>query len=487
MDIIRAIVADPLPIIKGTAPKIPYATQTVLSHTLGLSETSKQWSLRLELTVKMMRSYVHDSTPSVTAMQKFSLNGFPITKRMWISNVTLNPPKDDIRQALFQAIEGIEGPNKIPTKYKKPELLPVTAEWTGYCSQSVSKKGWTDRQKYRGIMHEAKSQVTVLYFHGGAYYLMDPATHRPTTAKIAKYTKGRCLSIRYRLAPQNPFPAALLDGLVSYLNLLYPTNDFDTFHKAVPPSQIVFAGDSAGGNLALVLLQTILELHRQGQHIVVWNGVERDIPLPSGVACNSAWADVTRSMPSCEENAKFDYIPTPSTHPDGMAFPICEIWPASPPRKNFFAEDEMLCHPLVSPLAARDWSGAPPMWMCTGQELLTDEDKHVAAKAARQGVVVQLEEWEGMPHCFAMVILNTEPSRRFFKSISEFIRTCVEAPGELQTRGVKIRAKNWREEKLDVESVNRFTDEEVDRRMRKREDEIDHEQGTDTLVTTGLA
>jgi acetyl esterase/lipase len=72
-------------------------------------------------------------------------------------------------------------------------------------------------------------------------------------------------------------------------------------------------------------------------------------------------------MASCEENAKFDYIPTPSAHPDGMAFPICEIWPASPPRKNFFAEDEMLCHPLVSPLGARDWSGAPPMWICTVQ------------------------------------------------------------------------------------------------------------------------
>ena len=57
----------------------------------------------------------------------------------------------------------------------------------------------------------------------------------------------------------------------------------------------------------------------------------------------------------------------------------------------------------------------------------------------------------------------------------------------MQTRGVKIRAKTWREEKLDVESVSRFTDEEIDRRMRKREDEIDHEQGTDTLVTTGLA
>jgi acetyl esterase/lipase len=297
----------------------------------------------------------------------------------------------------------------------------VTAEWTGYRSQSGSEKGWTDRQKYRGMMHEAKSQVAVLYFHGGAYYLMGPATHRPTTAKIAKYTKGRCLSIRYRLEPQNPFPAALLDGLVSYLNLLYPTNDFDTFHTAVPVSQIVFAGDSSDGNLVLAL-QTILELHRQGQHTLVWNGVEREILLPSGVACNSAWADITRSMPSCEENAKFYYLPTPSTHPDGMSFPICKIWPPSPPQKNFFVKDEMLCLPLVSPLTARDWSGAPPMWMCTGQELLTDEYKHVMAKAARQGIVVQFEEWEGMPHCCVMVLMNTQPSRRCFKSVAEFAR-----------------------------------------------------------------
>ena len=71
-------------------------------------------------------------------------------------------------------------------------------------------------------MKECKSPVTVLYFHGGAYYLLDPSTHRPTTKKLAKLTGGRCYSVRYRLAPQNPFPAALLDALVSYLTLLYP-------------------------------------------------------------------------------------------------------------------------------------------------------------------------------------------------------------------------------------------------------------------------
>lgn len=350
---------------------------------------------------------------------------------------------------------------------------------TGHCNDSIDKTGMSEAAKYKGMMKEAASRITILYFHGGAYYLMDPATHRPTVLKLAKYTRGRCLSIRYRLAPQNPFPAALLDGLVAYLNLLYPPPG--SLHTAVPANEIVFAGDSSGGNLALALTQTLLEFRRRGL-TPSWNGVERNIPMPAGVAVNSAWADITRSMPSCEANAKFDYLPTPTTHPDGMEFPPCPIWPASPPRKNFFAEDQMLHHPLVSPLAAKDWTGAPPMWFSTGQELLTDEDKHVAAKAARQGVKVHFEEWEGMPHCFCMVLMGTTPSRKSFKSWAEFARMCVKEPQTLRTMGVRIRAKTWREEKLIVDDLSIYTDDEVAARMRYRELRIDYEHGTDTLI-----
>jgi acetyl esterase/lipase len=455
----------------------------LLLYALGRTETSKIWSLRLELTVKMMRSFVHNPVPSISEMQNFSLAGFPITKKMWITPVALKPPKeDDIRQALFKAIEGLKRPGEASMGYSEPDLVPVEAEWTGYCSQGHSKKGMSAEQKYAGMMYEVTSAVTILYFHGGAYYLMDPATHRPTTTKLAKYSRGRCLSIRYRLAPQNPFPAQLLDALVAYLNILYPPPG--SLHAAILPSQVVFAGDSSGGNLALTCLQTLLEFRRQGLK-PVWNGVERDIPLPAGVACNSAWVDITRSMPSCETNAIYDYIPSPSTHPDGMDFPKCPIWPASPPRKNFLAEDEMLCHPLVSPLAVKDWTGSPPMWMCTGQEILADEDRHVAAKVARQGVILQYEEWEGMPHCFAMVLMNTKPSRICFTSCAQFARLCVEASQEVVSRGVRIRAKTWVEEKLDMESVSPYTDEEVERRMRSREIAIEHEKGTDALVTIG--
>lgn len=480
MDVIRAFIADPILYTKGFAPKIPFATQVVLLYILGLSETAKQWSVRLELTAKMMRFFVYSPPPSISAMQNFSLVGFPITRNMWISDVLLKPPmEDDIRQALFQAIEDLKEVGEPTGGYKKPEIMPVQAEWTGYCHDGVSKKGMSEKQKYQGMMNEAPSRITVLYFHGGAYYLMDPSTHRPTVAKLAKYTRGRCLSVRYRLAPKYPFPAALLDGLVAYLNLLYPPPG--SLHGPISASEIVFAGDSSGGNLILALLQTLLQFQRQDRRIV-WNGIEHAIPLPAGVAANSAWADITRSMPSCETNSKYDYLPTPSSHPDGMEFPKCAIWPANPPRKNFFAEDDMLCHPLVSPLAAKDWTGSPPLWMSTGQELLSDEDKHVASRAARQGVAVHFEEWEGMPHCFCMILMGTKPSKKCFKSWAEFMKMAVKAPQELQPRGMKIRARTWEEESLDMQNISRYTDEEVAVRMRYGELRIDYKDGTDTLI-----
>ena len=162
------------------------------------------------------------------------------------------------------------------------------------------------------------------------------------------------------------------------------------------PQHIVFSGDSAGGNLSLVLLQTLLQLRRENLRIH-WNGEERDVPLPAGVAVCSPWGDITHSSPSCDNNRTYDYLPARSVHPTGMEFPPCSIWPTTPARKNLFAEDALLCHPLVSPLIAKSWEGSPPLWIETGQELLTDEDKYIAMKASSQGVKVVFEEYEAMP------------------------------------------------------------------------------------------
>lgn len=311
-------------------------------------------------------------------------------------------------------------------------------------------------------MGEVSSPTTTLYFHGGGYYLMDPSTHRPTVQKLAKLTKGRCLSIRYRLAPQNPFPSALIDALVSYLTLLYPPPG--SLHSPVESRHIVFSGDSAGGNLCLVLLQTILELKRQNLQ-VLWAGELRDVPIPAGIALCSPWADVTHSSPSCEINAGYDYLPAPSLN---LTYAPCDVWPASPPRKHLYAETSMLSHPLVCPLVTRSWEGSCPMYIGTGKELLTDEDKFVAAHAARQGVRVVFEEYAAMPHCFAMILNALPGTRRYFEGWAGFIRDVVENPGGVKTRGVFIAAKTLKEEHLEVTGLVPWELEEVRERLVER-------------------
>lgn len=456
--------------MKAILPKVPLMGKTALYHTLGFSEHSKEWDLRTELIISVLRSFIVDSPPGpISKVQRLMLRDPGVKGRMWISKVTMPAPvEDSIRQALFKAIEGMKEPGEAAGGYTEPELLPVEAEWTGYRAGATKQSAELripEEQKYKEMMSEVTSPTTVLYFHGGAYYLMDPATHRATTKKLARLTKGRCLSVRYRLAPQNPFPSALLDALVSYFTLLYPPAG--SYHTPVEAKHIVFAGDSAGGNLSLVLLQTLLEFRRQGLKIT-WNGEEREVPLPAGVATCSAWADITHSSPSCETNSTYDYLPSRSSYPEGLEFPPCDAWPANPPRKNLYAEDSMLCHPLVSPLAAKSWEGSCPMYNETGQELLTDEDKYLATKAASQGVTVVFEEYEAMPHCFAMILETLPAARMFFSGWSQFIKQAVEGPDMLETKGKKIMAKTYEEKELDVSTLCAYTEQEVKDRMRDR-------------------
>jgi hypothetical protein len=151
-----------------------------------------------------------------------------------------------------------------------------------------------------------------------------------------------------------------------------------------------------------------------------------------------------------------------------MKFPPCKIWPTSPPRKNLYAEDAMLGHPLVSPLAAKSWEGSCPLYIETGTELLTDEDRHLATKAASQNVTVVFEEFEAMPHCFAMLLEDLGGARKFFTNWASFISQVTKNPGTVTTKGTKIKARSLEEIELDVQGLSTFTDEEVKARMMER-------------------
>lgn len=213
----------------------------------------------------------------------------------------------------------------------------------------------------------------------------------------------------YRLSPQHMFPAALLDLLVVYLSLLYPTET--SRHAAFPATSICICGDSSGTNIALAFLQLIHELRKQqqGRHSIAtvrWNGQDVSIPHPRVVAAHSGYLDLTRSLPSESVNLPFDIIPTARLPPvEPSRYLQDAIWPTNPPRHHVYVPNTLLTHPLVSPVTARDWSCCPTrVWLSVGQECLADGNILLAKKMAEQGVDVVLEMYQGMPHDFLVLL-----------------------------------------------------------------------------------
>jgi len=184
------------------------------------------------------------------------------------------------------------------------------------------------------------------------------------------------------------------------------------------------------------------------------------------VATNSPWLDMVRISPSLRANAAFDYLPAQNA-PDRRRAP-CAAWPASPPRKAMYADDALLAHPLVSPLTARAWAGAPPFYVCTGWELLADEDRYFAAKLARDRVPVTFEEYEAMPHCFALVCSHLAVARRCMASWAGFIRRAVEDPDHTETRFTCVRARSGEEVAMEPEGVSPYSEEEMRRWVREK-------------------
>ncbi|KAF3011087.1 hypothetical protein E8E13_011258 [Curvularia kusanoi] len=452
--------ATPSAMLKLLVPKVPFMLKTALWHTTGQSATSSKWDLRSALTIGILREMIGpNSEPSpISKIQRLTTKDPGVKGNVWVSKVKLDVPgEDDVRQLLFKAIEDMGTGEE---QWTKPESRPLEAEWNGYRADVPNPKAPqpTDRdekQEYANLMKEVTSKVTVLYFHGGAMYLLDPATYRPTTSRIAKDTGGRVFNVRYRLAPSHPFPAALLDCFTAYLSLLYPPPGAP--HDAVPASEIVFGGDSAGDGSVPT---------------VTFHGKTVEIPLPAGLAMTSPWLDITRGLPSIEAAVQYDYLPPPS-QTDGRDFPPCDMWPAKPPRADLYCEASALMHPLVSPLAARDWSGAPPLLFSLGQEMLRDEDAVLAQRAVAQGVTVVWREFEAMPHCFAMLLESNPGAPVHHAEFSKFCCEVVEGKA-IESNGVFIHAKTLDRKDVDVKTgLTELTDAQAEEYMRKGVERIE--------------
>lgn len=113
--------------------------------------------------------------------------------------------------------------------------------------------------------------------------------------QLCKATGGRCFVVEYRLAPQSPFPAALIDLFVAYMALLYPPAG--SFHRPVEAKNIVLTGESSGGNLILALYNLLQYIKLSCNGRIKWNGDEEvEVPFPAGVATICAQCDLTCSL-----------------------------------------------------------------------------------------------------------------------------------------------------------------------------------------------
>ncbi|KAI1424024.1 alpha/beta hydrolase fold-domain-containing protein [Xylaria sp. FL1777] len=450
-------------ILLSLVPKIPSILRTFFLHVLGLSETARYLDLETDMIVAVLRATIGDSKKirPVAETQAMSLLDPGVKGDIWISNAVSDvPPERGIQEALMGVIRSMSDAEARQAGFEVPDLVHVEAEWTGYragVAKDEPVPAIPEERKYEAMMKECKNATTVLYFHGGAYFLGDPATHRGFVKRLAKVFGGRVYSVRYRLAPQHPFPAALLDALVSYFTLLYPPPG--SIHEPVSPRDIVFGGDSAGGNLALALTQTILQLRRQNTKIA-WFGVKREVPLPAGITLLSPWIDIVESMPSWSTNRKWDYLPGPERLERAQPAPDA-IWPAKPPRKLLYVADALRLHPLVTLHLAPSWAGAPPVWLACGWECLADEARYLVAKLRRDGVRVVFDEFEAMPHVFAVMLPRLPQTERCVQAWARFITASRKNPDRIVSCYTYVKAKTLEESEGDVERLTPYDEHDV--------------------------
>jgi monoterpene epsilon-lactone hydrolase len=201
----------------------------------------------------------------------------------------------------------------------------------------------------------------ILFLHGGAFAFRFPRVHAGMIAPWCVALAARALMVDYRLAPEHPFPAAPEDCHAAYRWLLA---------KGYGGSQIVIAGDSAGGTLALTTLHSI---RTAGE------------PMPACAVLLSPAVDLTMSGASFVTHARRDPVFSLDT--------LIGL-------RNFYVRPEQMLDVRASPLFG-DYHGFPPLLFQMGsEEVLLDDTLRAAARAHESGVPVEAEVWKHMAHVF---------------------------------------------------------------------------------------
>lgn len=238
--------------------------------------------------------------------------------------------------------------------------------------------------EYLERREEKNDRKVILQLHGGGYVGAMRNAYRSFAGLYSEVSKGMSvLTIDYRVAPEHPYPAALEDAVAAYRWLL---------EQGFFSEQIILAGDSAGGGLAMALCHYIKD---HGMH------------LPCGIIAMSPWTDLLASGESYETNYEKD--PLFGKTRDSLIY-----------NKDYVGEHNPM-DAYISPLYG-DFRDFPPMLIQVGSyEMLLSDSVSVAAKAREQGVKVRLSIYEGMFHIFQMAMLLLPESKKAWMEIGKFI------------------------------------------------------------------
>lgn len=229
-----------------------------------------------------------------------------------------------------------------------------------------------------------REEKVILQLHGGGYVGAMRNAYRAFAGLYNEVSKGlSVLTIDYRVAPEHPFPAALEDAVAAYQWLL---------EQGYFSEQIILAGDSAGGGLAMALCHYIKD---HGMH------------MPCGIIAMSPWTDLLASGESYETNYEKD--PLFGKTRDSLIY-----------NKDYIGNHDPM-DAYISPLYG-DFREFPPMLIQVGSyEMLLSDSVSVAAKAREQGVKVRLSIYDGMFHIFQMAMLLLPESKKAWMEIGKFI------------------------------------------------------------------
>ena len=222
----------------------------------------------------------------------------------------------------------------------------------------------------------------LVYLHGGGFRMASALAYRAFGSHVAKAMGGRVVLVDYRLAPENPFPAALDDTEAVYRGVLA---------AGTPAAKIAVAGDSAGGGLtASLAVRTLAEG-----------------PTPAALICASPVTDLTASSASYETNAATDKLWSKTS-----AGEVAELYLAGHDPTD----------PDASPLFG-SWEGAPPLLIQVGSiETLLDDSRRLAEVAGSSDVDVTIHVYEDMPHVWQMSYPAFPEAVEAVEELAAFVR-----------------------------------------------------------------